>query len=182
MDGIQQIKRNIELLSYLYCSEACVLFCLLYSIKKSLQWKWNQVHLHCISWYLRALNFLSLPTGLPSGKIEKFKAGAWEMPSEEIDEPELKHKITPLSFVRSLQFVEKHMRKHIHTCCSYSQFHWNIQVLKRFRNLRKARQLSIWESVCYEDSAPGKLSRGNTDVSYWRTERTDELTKKMWKA
>lgn len=43
MDGIQQIKRNTELLSYLYCSDACVLLYLLYSIKKILQWKWNQV-------------------------------------------------------------------------------------------------------------------------------------------
>lgn len=182
MDGIQQIKRNIELLSFLYCSDACVLLYLLYTIKKTLQWKWNQVHLHCISWYLRALNFLSLSTGLPSGKTEKLKAGAWEVPSEEIDEPELKHKTTSQFCEITPICWETYEETHTHLLQSYSQFHWNIQVLKRFRNLRKAGQLNIWESVCCECSAAGKLSSGNTDISYWRTERTDELTVEMWKA
>lgn len=38
------------------------------------------------------------------------------MPSEEMDEPELKHMITS-EFCDITSIVEKHIRKHIHTCC-----------------------------------------------------------------
>lgn len=105
MDGIQQIRQQFNISLYLYCSDACVLLYLLYSIKNPpMKVESGTPSLHFLisegpklpPTRRQLLQVFCIFSILPVGKIEKFKSATWEAFSEVVDEPELKHKITSL--------------------------------------------------------------------------------------
>lgn len=161
-----------------------VSYCTCWTALKTLQWKWNQVYLHCISWYLRAQT-PSLPPCSSSSRYslcsqfyqwEKLRNSKQPLEKHSLEKPELKHKISLLIRHDHSNLLRNTRKRKTHTCCRFIASSTEVfKCLKRLRNPRKIGQLNIWG--CLYFWVPQKWSGGNSEFSYCKTKRiTDELT------